>query len=205
MNCTVATELMRGPLDVAVADIDSCIAPIAPGADGLLLLPFFNGERTPDLPRAKGCLLGLDARNTSKGHLLRATVEGATFALKFGIDELRGLGLAAGEIVLTGGGANSRVWRQIVADVAGLPVVILAGNEGAAFGAALQALWSLERRAYPALDIGTITDRHVRVDRAASVRPDPRNVAAYAASYRNYLRALDRVSPLFTDQSRVNA
>ena len=203
MNCTVATELMRNPLDVAVAGIDDCIAPIAPGADGLLLLPFFNGERTPDLPRAKGCLLGLDARNTTKGHLLRATVEGATFALKFGIDELRGLGLAAGEIVLTGGGSNSRVWRQIVADVTGLPVVILAGNEGAAFGAALQALWSLERRADPALEIGAITDRHIRVDSGRGVRPDPLHVAAYAAAYRNYVRALEQLSPLFTPQTRA--
>jgi len=203
MNCTVATELMRDPLNVAVADIDEAIAPIAPGADGLLLLPFFNGERTPDLPRAKGCLLGLDARNTTKGHLLRATVEGATFALKFGIDELRALGLAAGEIVLTGGGANSRVWRQIVADVTGLPVVILAGNEGAAFGAALQALWSLERTADPALDIGAITDRHIRVDTAAAVRPNPNHVAAYAVAYRNYSRALDQLSPLFTPQTRA--
>ncbi len=203
MNCTVATELMRGPLGIPVAGIDEAIAPIAPGAGGLLVLPFFNGERTPDLPRAKACLLGLDARNTSKGHLLRATVEGATFALKFGIDELRGLGLAAAEVVLTGGGANSRVWRQIVADVTGLPVVILADNEGAAFGAALQALWSLERRADPALDIGAITDRHIRTDTASAVRPNPQHVAAYAASYRNYLRALDHVSPLFTPETRA--
>ena len=204
MNCTIATELMREPLGVAVADIDGAIGPIAAGADGLLLLPFFNGERTPDLPRAKGCLFGLDARNTSKGHLLRATVEGATFALKFGIDELRSLGLTAGEIVLTGGGAASLVWRQIVADVAGMPVVILAENEGAAFGAALQALWSLERRTEPSLAIGAITDRHVRVDAAAAVRPNPGNVTAYAAAYRNYQRALDHVSPLFTQQSRVD-
>jgi xylulokinase len=203
MNCTIATELMRAPLDVAVGDIDACIAPIAPGADGLLLLPFFHGERTPDLPRAKGCLLGLDAQNTSKGHLLRATIEGATFALKFGIDELKGLGLAATEIVLTGGGAGSRVWRQVVADVTGLPVVILAENEGAAFGAALQALWSLERRADPDLGIGSITDRHVRVDGAAGLRPNPPHVAAYAAAYRNYSRALQQVSPLFLQQTRA--
>jgi xylulokinase len=135
--------------------------------------------------------------------LLRATVEGATFALKFGIDELKGLGLAAAEIVLTGGGAGSRVWRQVVADVTGLPVVILAENEGAAFGAALQALWSLERRANPALGIGAITDRHVRVDAAAGLSPIPSHVAAYAAAYRNYTRALQQVSPLFLQQTRA--
>jgi xylulokinase len=121
----------------------------------------------------------------------------------FGIDELRGLGLATGEIVLTGGGAGSRVWRQIVADVTGLPVVILAGNEGAAFGAALQALWSLERRVDPGLDIGAVTDRHIRVDTAAAVRPKPENVAAYATAYRNYTRALEQLRPLFTQQTRA--
>jgi xylulokinase len=203
MNCTLATELLRAPLGVAVADIDACIAPVAPGADGLLLLPFFNGERTPDLPRAKGCLLGPDARNTSTGHLLRAAVEGATFALRFGIDELRGLGLGAAEIVLTGGGAASRVWRQIVADVTATPVVILAENEGAAFGAALQALWSLERQSDPSLGIAAVTDAHIRVDATAGVRPNRDNVAAYAAAYRNYARALDHVSPLFTEQTRA--
>ena len=90
-----------------------------------------------------------------------------------------------------------------VADVTGLPVVILAENEGAAFGAALQALWSLERRRDPALDIGAVTDRHVRVDTTAAVRPDPQNVATYAAAYRNYARALDLLSPLFTQQTRA--
>ena len=116
-------------------------------------------------------------------------------------DELKGLGLAAGEIVLTGGGAASRVWRQIVADVTGLPVVLPAGNEGAAFGAALQALWSLDRRADPALGIDTITDTHVRIDAAAGARPNRDNVAAYAAAYRNYARALEHVSPLFHSQT----
>jgi xylulokinase len=198
MNCTFATELMREPLGVTVADFDACIESIAPGADGLLVLPFFNGERTPNLPKAKGCLLGLDAGNTSRGHMLRATVEGATFGLKFGIDELAGLGLAAEEIVLTGGGANSQVWRQIVADVTGLPVTLLANNEGAGFGAALQALWSLERRADPAATIGAITDAHVEVAAGQGAVPDPARVAAYDAIYRQYQRAVDRVAPLYS-------
>jgi xylulokinase len=198
MNCTVATELMRAPLGVAVADIDAAIEPIAPGADGVLVLPFFNGERTPNMPRAKACVLGLDAGNTSRAHLLRATVEGATFALRFGIDELATLGLAADAIVLTGGGANSRVWRQIVADVSGLPVSMLRQNEGAGFGAALQALWSLKRLQRPACAIGEITSEHVAADAALGAAPDAARHAAYADVYRQYQRAVRQVTPLYT-------
>ena len=121
MNCTFATELMRTPLEIDVDAFDTTLANVPAGADGLVCLPFFNGERTPNLPGAKASLVGLDAGNCTKGHWLRATVEGATFGLKFGLDELAGLGLAAESIVLTGGGANSTVWRQIVADVTGLP------------------------------------------------------------------------------------
>ena len=64
------------------------------GADGgVITVPFFNGERTPNLPNAKGCILGLDGRNTNPENLMRSAVEGATFALRFGTDELAGLGI----------------------------------------------------------------------------------------------------------------
>jgi xylulokinase len=198
MNCTFATELMRKPLGIAIDEIDTNLADVPAGADGLLVVPFFNGERTPNLPAAKGSILGLDATNTTRSHLLRATVEGATFALKFGIDELAGLGLAARGIVLTGGGANSRVWRQIVADVTGLPVTVLAQNEGAAFGAALQALWTLERQSRADLPISAITQRHVTRDTSADVLPQRFAVEAYAASYAAYRRAVDQVTPLYS-------
>ncbi len=197
MSCTAATELMRAPLGIPMERFDAEIECVAPGADGLLLLPFFNGERTPNLPNAKGCLLGLDAGNTTRGHMLRATVEGATFALRFGIDELAALGVAADEIVLTGGGANSRAWRQIVADITNLPVTRCASNEGAAFGAALQALWSLERRADPSVTIGDITDAHVERDPDGNAAPDAASVAAYESAYREYQRAVELIAPLY--------
>jgi xylulokinase len=198
MNCTFATELMRGPLGIAMADFDDRIAEIPAGSDGLISLPFFNGERTPNLPDAKGCLLGLDATNCSKGHLLRATVEGATFGLKFGIDELAALGVEADAIVLTGGGANSRVWRQIVADVSGLPVAPLRHNEGASFGAALQALWTLEREADDSVTIEAVTDAHVKRDERQGAIPDAERVERYRDAYGRYRAALNQVAPLYT-------
>ena len=197
MNCTLATELVRAPLAVGIDELDATIAAAPPGADGLVVLPFFTGERTPDLPKAKACFIGLTPTTSTKAHMLRATVEGATFALKFGIDELASLGMSAEEIVLTGGGANSRVWRSIVADACNLPVTVLEQQEGAAFGAALQALWTLERQTSPALAIEDITGVHLSRDRAACTMPDAERAAVYAHRYAAYQRALRQVAPLF--------
>jgi xylulokinase len=198
MNCTYATELMRRPLGIGVDEFDASIAGVPAGAEGLLALPFFNGERTPNLPGAKASLLGLDAVNCSKGHLLRATVEGATFGLKFGIDELAALGLRSDEIVLTGGGANSRIWRHIVADITNLPVTVLRQNEGAVFGAALQALWTLERESDAMVSIRDVTEAHLERDESRGARPDPANVERYRAAYAGYQRVLSQITPIYT-------
>ncbi len=197
MNCTFATELVRVPLGIGLDAFDATLAGIEPGSAGLLVLPFFNGERTPNLPTGRGCVLGLTAHNGSGGHLLRATVEGATYGLKFGIDELAGLGLAAEEIVLTGGGAKSRAWRQIVADIAGLPVIVLEQEEGASFGAALQALWLLERERGGSGSIGEVVALHLTRDAAAAAAPKPANAAVYGRAYAAYRRAVEHMSPLF--------
>jgi xylulokinase len=197
MNCTLATELMKQLLDVSTAEFDATISEVEPGSDGLILLPFFTGERTPNLPNATATLLGMTAQNCSRGHILRATAEGATYAIRFGLDELRRLGIEATEIILTGGGAKSAAWRQIVADVCGLPVTLPAQDEGASFGAALQALWVLQRRDEPALDIATITGAHVATRPELGVAPVPANARRYAHAYAGYRRALEQLTPLF--------
>jgi xylulokinase len=197
MNCTLATELMKQLLDVSTAEFDATISEVEPGSDGLILLPFFTGERTPNLPNATATLLGMTAQNCSRGHILRATAEGATYAIRFGLDELRRLGIAATEIILTGGGAKSAAWRQIVADVCDLPVTLPAQDEGASFGAALQALWVLQRRDEPALNIATITDAHVASRPELGAAPDPANARRYEHAYAGYRRALEQLTPLF--------
>ncbi len=197
MNCTFATELIRGPLGVGTEIFDETIGAIAAGSDGLIVLPFFSGERTPNLPSASGSIHGLTARNCTRGHLLRATVEGATFGLRFGLDELRRLGLEASEIVLTGGGSRSAEWCQVVADVCRLPVTLLEQDEGASFGAALQALWILERQADPDVRIETITDAHTSARPAACRTPDAAHAERYAEVYTDYRRAVDHVASQF--------
>lgn len=197
MNCTIGTELIRDLLGISIEEFDQSIASIPATSDGLLTLPYFNGERTPNLPNGKGCVIGLTPDNCSPGHFLRSTIEGATYALNYGISELQSLGLETKEIVLTGGGANSAQWRQMVADICQLPVSILAQEEGASFGAALQALWVLQREEHPKMDLIEVTDQHLTKNDDLSVLPDPSNKLAYEQGFSDYQNAVEHISPLF--------
>lgn len=198
MNCTVATEAVARLFGFSSRDGDAHIHATAPGADGLVMLPFLNGERTPDLPLGKGVLAGLDARTLTPSHLYRAAMEGATYALKYGYDAFVRAGMAVDGIVLTGGGSNSPAWRQMVADVFGLPVSVPVQAEGAAFGAALQALWSLQRAAGEDISPAQLAATHVALDPAAAATPDPQRHAAYQPAYQRFLDHLDAVRPLYT-------
>jgi len=198
MNCTVATESVARLFGFDARDGEAVMADTAPGADGLVMLPFFNGERTPDLPHARGGLFGMDLGNLTRGNAYRAAMEGATYSLRNGYDALQAAGLRFDAIRLTGGGSQSAAWRQMAADVFDLPVEVPEQTEGAAFGAALQALWAHGRANRGSDDIAVITDEHVRVNPALSVRPDPETAAAYCTHYRRFLRHLDAVTPLYS-------
>ena len=193
MNCTVSTELMRALLNADIAAFEKQVAAAHPGAGGVITLPFFNGERTPDLPDAKGCIVGIDSRNAQPENLMRSSVEGATFALKFGIDELARLGVDIEEIVLTGGGARSAEWRQIVADICAAPVVVLKQDEGAAFGAALQAVQLIETGA----SIEDLVDAHLEKDDSRSCEPRSAVVNTYRECYRDYRRAVAAMTGIY--------
>ncbi|PII21629.1 xylulokinase [Stenotrophomonas sp. LMG 10879] len=197
MNCTVVTGQVADAFGFSSRDGDGHLHATPPGADGLVMLPFLNGERTPDLPQGKGVLAGLDTTNMTPAHIYRAAMEGATYALKFGYDAFVGAGMQFDRIVLTGGGSNSGQWRQLVADVFGLPVDVPTQPEGAAFGAALQALWAVAHARGDATSIAAITDRHVALDPLRSARPDPSRSEAYATAYARFLRHLDAITPLY--------
>jgi xylulokinase len=195
MNCTVTTELIRGMLNTDIKAFEAAISSSPRGAEGVITLPFFNGERTPNLPRAKACVLGLDSHNTRSEHLLRSAMEGATFALRYGVDRLRELGIGASEIVLTGGGAGSPTWRQAVADICDAPVTVLEQNEGASFGAALQALSILESGGDH--DIRALADDHLNRDERLCCDPNGSSVDFYDEAYRQYQSAVDAITPLY--------
>jgi xylulokinase len=196
MNCTVATEQVAKAFGFSTREGDAHLQATPPGADGLVMLPFLNGERTPDLPRGKGVLAGLDTTNMTPAHVYRAAMEGATYSLKYGFDAFVRAGMGFERIVLTGGGSNSAAWRQLVADVFGLPVDVPVQAEGAAFGAALQALWALGRSKGESASIADITREHIAFDAALSATPDPTRTQVYAAAYRRFLQHLDALTPL---------
>ena len=126
--------------DVTGSTYDELVAEaetVPAGSEGLLFLPYLTGERTPHLdPDASGAFVGLTARHT-RAHLTRAVMEGVVLAMRDGLEIMRQLGVAPGEIRATGGGARSSLWRAIQADVYGTPIRRVAVEEGAAYGAAL--------------------------------------------------------------------
>jgi xylulokinase len=109
------------------------------GCDGLTFLPYLTGERTPhNDPEARGVWAGLTLGH-GRGHLARAVFEGATFGLLDGMARLGALGATASELRVTGGGAKSAFWMQMIADAFGKPCLALEADEGPAYGAAILA------------------------------------------------------------------
>jgi xylulokinase len=179
MNVTVATEQVRKLFGWDHARMDEVLANTGPGAEGLLFLPYLNGERTPNLPNGTGVFHGLNTRNMTAGPMARAVTEGVTMGLAYGLKRLRQLGPAPTEIRLTGGGSNSQLWRQICADVFGVPTVCLQSAEGAALGAAIQAAWAFERANGKALPLRQLTDHLVKLDEKTRSEPDAESVEIY--------------------------
>ncbi|MFC1689753.1 xylulokinase [Pseudomonadota bacterium] len=196
MNCTVTTELMRGMLKADIREFESAVRRSPRGAEGVITLPFFNGERTPNLPRAKACVMGLDSQNTRPENLLRSALEGATFALRYGVDRLGELGVDAAEILLTGGGVGSPTWRQAVADICNAPVTVLEQNEGASFGAALQALAVVEQGGEK--DLQELAEHHLSRNESLCCEPEKSSVNFYNEAYRDYQSAVGAITPLYT-------
>jgi len=198
MNCTVATEQIAGLFGFDTRDGDTYLHDTPPGAKGLTLIPFLNGERTPDLPFAKGILSGLDLHNMQPGYLYRAAMEGATYSLKYGHDLLQRAGMRFSRITLTGGGANSAAWRQMVADVFALPVDVPQHGESAAFGAALQALWALGKAQGAPIRLADMVKSHAKTTPELTTTPDPHRANAYRSAYQRFLRHLDAAMSLYS-------
>lgn len=174
MNVTVATEVFRAMFGWDHGKMDREIASVPPGADGLVFLPYLQGERTPNLPDGCGVLHGMNALNTDPPHLARAVMEGVTLGMAYGLRRMEELGVRPDVIRLTGGGSNSREWRQICADVFQHPVVAMKSSEGAALGAAIQALATAS-----ACDVSRLAGRLAPVEETTST--EPRSNFDYAA------------------------
>lgn len=163
---------------------DELLAPavdIPPGADGLLFLPYLTGERTPHPdPLARGAFVGLTVRH-GLAHMTRAVLEGVAFGLRDGFELMKSAGLGQiTQVRVSGGGAKSPLWRQILADVFGCELVTVNTTEGAAYGAALLA--AVGAGEFSSVESACETVIQV----TGSTRPDRERVKAYDTIYPLY-------------------
>ena len=179
MNVTTVTEQVRALFGQDHDALNAAVAGAPAGAGGLVLLPYLAGERTPNVPDGSGVLLGLNQKTFTRGHIARAAMEGATMGMNYGLRRLATLGVKAKEIRVTGGGAKSPVWRQLMADIFGVPVVAMVEDEGAALGGALQAAWCTSRLDGAPVRITDLTGRVVALDESTRCVPNKANVARY--------------------------
>lgn len=163
---------------------------VPPGAEGLLFLPYLAGERTPHPdPDARGAFIGLTLRHT-RAHLTRAVMEGVTFGLMDALTLARNLGTSVNRVRVSGGGARSPVWRQMMADVFDAEVVTVNATQGAAFGAALLA--GVGAGIYP-----DVTHAARTVVRETSVTTPREDANAYRAVYERYTAQYPLLSAQF--------
>jgi xylulokinase len=179
MNVTVATELVRKLFNQSFNQLENGMADSTIGSNGLLFLPYLTGERTPSMPQSSGVLHGLTTKNYRISSITRATIEGVTLGLNYGLNRMKELGIQPNEIRLTGGGSNNKEWRRICADIFDTEVVGFKESEGAALGAAIQALWCYQKQNSNDENISSITDRLVNVDESTRVKPNNKNVEKY--------------------------
>jgi xylulokinase len=155
-------------------------ARVPAGADGVLWAPYLMGERTPHLdPHARAALVGLAASH-SRGHIVRAILEGVAFSLKDTFTLFEEMQVPVGTVRLGGGGARSPLWRQVQADVYGYPVETVEAEEGAAYGAALLA--GVGAGVWKTVDVAC--DSVVRV--ASRTAPNAADRATLARQYERY-------------------
>lgn len=130
----LVTTWLTETLGSTYADLETSAGDIRPGSDGLMLLPYFAGERTPVFdPHARGCWTGLTLEHTP-GHLYRSALEGIALGVRHNLDAMRQSGSEARRLVAVGGGTAQRLWTQIVSDVTGLPQDLPSVTVGASYG-----------------------------------------------------------------------
>ena len=186
------TEFLRvdPPGDNPHAVLDRLAAAVGPGADGVLCLPYFLGEKTPvQDPFARGAFVGLSL-NHGPAHLWRALLEAVAYGFRHHVEVLCEIGFAPKRFLASDGGARSRVWMQIVADVLQAPVRLVENAHGSAVGAALVA-------AVAASDEIGWADVAGLAKLGETVTPQARNATAYDRNYAKYRALYPALQPIF--------
>ncbi|MDQ1571733.1 MAG: xylulokinase, partial [Actinomycetota bacterium] len=143
LNAARVLDVIARLLDVDHTELGRLALTAEPGSGGAVLHPYFEGERTPNLPTATATLSGLTLASTSRANLARAAIEGMLCGLADGLDAVRAQGVVASRLLLVGGAAQNEAVSKIAAQVFEVPVVVPEPAEYVAAGAAVQAAWSL--------------------------------------------------------------
>ena len=173
LNAAQVLDVTARLLGVDHARLSDLALSSPPGAAGVVLVPYLQGERTPDRPDATGSFLGLTLDGTTPASLARAAVEGLWCGLADGLDALRAQGAHVNRVLLVGGAAASPAVRQIGAEVLGLPVDVPPAEEYVALGAARQAAWVLDPASGPPAwsgGSGQVTRHEPRTDTGRDIR-----------------------------------
>ncbi len=206
--CTMnATGVVTQTLDLLgknVSDIDPALQSTPPGADGMVVLPFLNGERTPDLPRAKAIFAGISSTNFKSSNLIRAVIEGVSFGVLRGLEQIL-QGRQASVIYLTGGGARSPQWRQLLADATGAVIELPAEEETGCLGAAIQAMYCASHTLGQGESFASLTQRCVKADSRSTTYPRPEFREAYRQAMDQYVDLLNREYPRIDSRNSYSA
>jgi xylulokinase len=183
--------------NVPFGDLVAEAAEVPAGSDGLLFLPYLTGERTPHPdPMARGAWVGLTVQHR-RAHMTRALLEGVAFGLRDILGLLHAAGVDMSEARIAGGGAQSEVWRQIISDVLGMPLVTVNSTEGAAYGAALLA--GVSAGWWP--DVPAACSETIRT--TSRTRPDPGRASSYNAYYDVYKGLYSALRESFSAFGRI--
>ena len=185
----INVAILTGVDPYEILTAEAALAPV--GCEGLIYLPYLSGERTPyPDPNARGTFFGLTVRHT-KRHLVRAVLEGVAYSLRDSIELFRSLSIPISQVRATGGGARSRVWRQILADVFATELVTVNVTDSSAYGAALLA--GVGAGVYASVPEACAQTVSI-VD---AVQPIPENSAIYDQYYTVYRSLYPALKPAF--------
>lgn len=179
----------------AYAQLDALAAAVPPGSEGVILLPYLLGQRSPEFnPYASGVFFGIKKAHT-RGHLYRAVLESFGFSIRHGLESFYPQGHTLQRLVATGGGARSPLWRQIVSDITGLRQEYVPDSDGplgCAYMAGLALGWFK--------DFQPLKDEWVQVSGATD--PHPGTQSQYEASYQTYVALHAALKPIFASSAQ---
>ncbi|GAB0117150.1 FGGY-family carbohydrate kinase [Acidisoma sp. 7E03] len=174
------------------ATLDTLASAVPAGSEGVVVLPYLLGEKSPiQDPAARGTITGLSL-NHGPAHLWRAALEGVGYAFRHHIEVFRELGYPVRRLLVSDGGSQSDIWMQIVADILQMPLQRLEGHPGSCLGAAWVA----------AMGAGASTDwggAAALLRQGAVVTPNPAHAAVYEAGYRRFRGLYERLAPWFAE------